>query len=52
MTGKHMHASRARDSVGIESNDVAPTMAVPAPEQLVGLAQSLSERFATQMPQV
>ena len=48
MAGKHTPARDARASLG-----TAPTtMAVPVPEQLVGLAQALSERVATQMPQV
>ena len=51
MTGKHAHASRARDSVGIESNDAAPMMPVAVPEQLMGLAKALSGRFAARMQQ-
>ncbi len=48
MTGKHTPARDARASLG-----TAPmTTAVPVPEQLVGLAQALSERVATQIPQV
>ncbi len=47
MTGKYTHARDARTSLG-----TAPTtVAVPVPEQLVDLAQALSERVATQMPQ-
>ena len=48
MTGKYTHARDARASPGT----APPTMAVPVPEQLVGLAQALSERVAAQMPQV
>ncbi len=51
MTGKHTHASRARDSVGIESSDAALMAPVPVPDQLVGQVRALTDRFAVHMQQ-